>query len=202
MKPSTLLSLPVLAASAVSAQEDPVESGPFLLKVANAADETLNGQYFYSCHAGAAIEGLCISDSLNSSFTLNTTNSNPYGTLIWKLPVNIDDSTQDVPSPMSLQYQPDSNVAIPLFQTGYTDNVPVGFADDGGEMYIHTAFDDSKAVPGTQVPDDFYGDYELNNWHVCYALVGGYYYHALAWVTSGDPRNPTCEPVDVVKEDV
>jgi hypothetical protein len=200
MKTSTILSLPILAASAVTAQTDPAESAPFLLKIANSANESLNGQYLYSCHAGAAIEGLCLSPSINSSYTLNTTNDLPYGTLIWKLPVNINDTVQDVPSPLSLSYLPNSNVAIPLLSPGSYGNVDLGFSDED-KLYLHTSIDDTKAVAGTSVPDGYYGDFRLSNWYACYAVVGGYYYHALAWVTSGTPSNPTCEAIEVVKED-
>jgi hypothetical protein len=43
---------------------------------------------------------------------------------------------------------------------------------------------------------------ELQNWYVCWGAVGGYYYQALAWVTAGAPHNPTCEKVEVVKDDI
>lgn len=202
MKPSTILSLPALAASAASAQ-DYNETEPFTLKIANAANETLNGQTLYACHAGAAIEGLCISETVNSSYTLSSSDTAPYGSLIFKLPVNINGSVQDVPSPLSLEYSPASNVAVPLFlPSGNTGgNIQLGF-DSSSRLYIYSPFDDSKAVAGATAPGDIVGDFELRNWYACYTLVGGYYYHAIAWVTAGEPHNPTCEAVEVVKEDV
>lgn len=201
MRASTLLSLPVLAASAVSAQTT-IETGPFLLKIANSANETLNDQYLYSCHAGAGIEGLCLSPTINSSFTLNTTDSFPYGPLIWQLPVILNGTDQEVPSAVSLQYNPGSNVAVALFYTGTNSNIEVRF-DDDDRLVVYSSFDDSKAVEGGNTPPpDSVGQVDLSHWYACWTIVGGYYYQALTWVTTGEPHNPTCQAVDVVKTDV
>lgn len=196
MKTSTILSIPILAASAVVAEE----SSPFYLKISSATNEDIDGQYLYACHAGAAIEGLCLSPSINSTYTLNTTNDEPYGSLVWKLPLQNNGTVEEVPSPVSLNYQPNSNVASPLMSPGEYGNVQLGFTDED-QLFIHSFFDDSKAKEGTTVPDGFYGDFNERNWHACYAITGGYYYHSLNWVTAGEPSNPTCEPVEVVKED-
>jgi hypothetical protein len=205
MKITSISYLLALAASSVTAQ-DYNQTGPFALKLAYSANETLNGQYLYACHAGAAIEGLCLVSSLSSlnpastTFYQNYTTYSPTGPLIWNLPIRINESVDHVSEPMSLSYNPGSNVAVPLFNPGYpSSGNEVGFTSNGS-LYIATYYNDSTFQPG--VYPNPTGSTALTNWFVCSTIVGGYFYQALAWVTAGTPHNPTCEAVQVIKVDL
>jgi len=213
MKFTTTSSLLTLAAaSTVSAQTTPTytnQSAPFALQIANSANSSLDGLYLYACHAGAAIEGLCLGSSSNSSsatFYYNTTDSDVSGSddgqglLVWNLPVTglpgVDYASQSASLPW---YNPGSNVVVPLF--GVNSEAPtllVHFTDDG-KLTIEDSFNDADYVYG-QYPDSTPTLTVYNNWYVCWASVGvGYTYQALAWVTAGEPHNPTCQKVDVIK---
>lgn len=183
------------------------QTGPFYLKITSSTNETINGQYLGACHAGAAIEGLCLDTKAQSGsnynfFYLNQTDYGaglpPTGTLVWNLPYTGPDGPAIASQSLSFNTgNLGSNVIVPLF--GLDSNYPyIGF-DDSSKAYVQ-AFDDSTLVDG-QYPNasstvDFY------NWYACYAQTGGYFYYSLAWVTSGEPHNPTCQSVSVVREDV
>lgn len=197
MKFTTASSLLGLAAPAVLSQ-DYNQTGPFALKLANSANETLNGQYLFACHAGAAIEGLCIGGTNRSSpsaeFFLNTTGENPTGLLIWNLPIQLPDSDH-ISEPMILSHTVGSNVAVPLFQPANAgQGQAVGFGDDD-MMFLPSFYNDATFQPEVYPTNQVRS--QLSQWHTCWAFYGGYYHQGLAWVTAGAPHNPTCEPVDV-----
>lgn len=68
------------------------QSAPFYL-VLHSDNSTLDGKALFSCHEGAAIEGLCVGTStpkpannISSTFQFNYTHSEPnYGILTWEL---------------------------------------------------------------------------------------------------------------------
>ncbi len=147
------------------------------------------------------------------------------GALVWNLRLNNIDAKeyQIVSQPMTLDYFPFSNVAATQFrvssststcylsskiktnplcyQPSYPDGrIAIGF--NNSEMYINTWIDDATFIPGTYPSPPPGSLYQLTNWHICWVLAGSYYYNALAWVTSSTPRNPTCQPVGVVKVDI
>ena len=74
----------------------------------------------------------------------------------------------------------------------------VGF--DNSAMYVAAYPDDSRYQDG--IYPEASNDRLPGTWHICWLLAGGYYYHALAWVSSGTPQNPTCQPVSVLRVDV
>ncbi|KAK3937644.1 hypothetical protein QBC46DRAFT_319305 [Diplogelasinospora grovesii] len=198
--------LAALTASTTVLAQNYNQTGPFLLQVKSANNETLDGQYLYACHAGAAIEGLCLNGkavpnmlAAGTQFYWNYTtyqgNAAPTGPLVWNLPLSMDGSVTYASSPMSLQYYSFTNVAVPLFEPGYgSDAAQVGFDND--TIYMLEWFNDSTFVAG-QYPTQT--SQQIQNWHVCSTYVGTYYYAALTWVTYGAPRNPTCEPVTLQK---
>jgi hypothetical protein len=60
---------------------------------------------------------------------------------------------------------------------------------------VYSYQDDTTVPPsstGTQPRQVF-------QWYACTTYFGSYKYLALAWVTAGDPVNPTCEPVSVTR---
>lgn len=213
------------ATAAVQAQTYSQE-GPFNLKL-KSDDTSLDGKYLYACHAGAAIESLCLgstqdpagSSSFNFYYNYTEYDNVPSnsGLLTWNLVANGPDGPITVSSPLSFNYDPGSNVATTLFMVSYSqssllhhETLLLTFSsqttttpsiqvafDNDGNLFVPTYTDDSKYVPG-QYPE-YPGAIALQNWQACWAQVGGYYYNVLAWVTSGAPKNPTCKAVKVAK---
>jgi hypothetical protein len=207
---STLFSglLAALAVSTTVSAQEYNQTGPFSLKIRSETNATLDGSYLTACHAGAAIEGLCLGGKTapNATTTYATYyyNYTTYdgtpsdsGVLIWNLPYTGPNGTAIESESMTLGYNPGSNVAFPLFEPSYT-NTQVGF--NGTELFIPSPYDDSTFTPGKYPTST--GVQQLKNWYVCWGWVGGYYYQAVAWVTAEAPHNPTCQKVCIEKEDV
>ena len=91
---------------------------------------------------------------------------------------------------MTLYSDPSTNVALPLFEPGYT-NLQIGF-DNNDKMYIPSYIDDTVNPPKSV------NDKKLYRWSTCKTYYLGYTYTTLAW-TLGEkkPQNPTCEDVTV-----
>ncbi|KAB5558161.1 hypothetical protein GE09DRAFT_102462 [Coniochaeta sp. 2T2.1] len=201
----------VAASSTVSAQQQTNQSAPFALQIANAANASLNGVYLFACHAGAAIEGLCLSDvTPNYDFFFNTTDTNnpddsqytdpSHGQLVWNLPISNNPEITQVSEPLNLQsYSLGTNVIAPLFMP-QSSNTVFRFADDN-KLTIVTSYNDADLQAGVFPPSSPNQQfYTWNNWYICWGNVGvSYYYEALNWVTAGEPHNPTCQKVDVVR---
>jgi hypothetical protein len=222
---SLLSALFALTLSVVSAQEYNT-SAPFTLKL-ESDNADINGQYLGACHAGAALEQLCLSGTDGTpvnynTFTLNVTSSSTgfeTGPLVW----NLQGDSFNVSSGLAFIQNLHSNVAVPWF-TPSPSNDYVGF-DADNKLFIYSAtYDESAFVAGEYpagqptVPTyqvsvalspwpgcfvlvclwDHMADLVLFQWYACYTYTG-YYYHALAWATSGKPINPTCEAVNVTR---
>lgn len=210
-----------LGAITASAQSTTTQTGPFTLTITEAANSTLNGYRLGSCHAGAAIEGLCLARSastapptnsetywLNTTYYNGSTESNPGGVLAWNLPLG-GDTPMNVSSGLNIRLSSvASNVIVPLFQPGPPqDAYPlIAFEEGpvkGGRMGITGYFyDESQFQPGVHpgtAPGTGEGSSGLRfQWYACWAPTGGgYYYQVLAWVTAGAPSNPTCSAVNV-----
>ncbi|KAK0674238.1 hypothetical protein QBC41DRAFT_51861 [Cercophora samala] len=185
------------------------QTGPFLLRVVAADNDTLVGKYLTTCRAGAAIESLCIGSNDVNNFTLSfyynytIVNGQPSktGFLTWWLPVISAEGPMTISEPMSLVFEPGSNVALPMF-TPTQAGTPVGWENDA--LFIAAPYDDSKFRPNVY-PNATTTDgsimRQLRNWHSCWVLYSAYYYNSVGWVSGGKPRNPTCEPVSIVRVD-
>ncbi|KAL1881412.1 hypothetical protein VTK73DRAFT_4172 [Phialemonium thermophilum] len=186
------------------------QTGPFALKLSTANDSTLNNQYLYACHSGAAIEALCVASNITSPgdlgvsgrFYLNhTAETSTSGSITWNLPVGGNNGTTiNTSEPLVFQFNPASNVAVLQFVPGDSQPPLLGFSGDN--LYASAPYDDSGFKPGVR-PNTTSTALQLQQWHACWSLVGsGYYYRVLAWVSAGAPRNPTCVPVTVSKENL
>jgi hypothetical protein len=207
--PASLLSL--AAASTVSAQAQYTnQSAPFTLQVANSANASLDGAYFFACHAGAAIEGICLSttnvSAASTTFYFNTTDTDStegagsdtsQGVLVWNLPLSSGiDGVDHVSQAASFPFPAGSNVVVPTF--GFGQGEVVQFTD-GNNLTIRSWNHDQDYVQG-EFPTSSSEPTDLSNWYVCWTGVGvGYTYEALVWVTAGEPLNPTCQKIDVVR---
>ncbi|KAL8303571.1 hypothetical protein RB600_007160 [Gaeumannomyces tritici] len=181
------------------------KSEPFNIVVSESSNSTVVGWILGACHAGAGIEGLCVSNDSPSppstTFTHNTTgDSEPIaGPLIWELPTKLNGMPTTLPSSMSLSYVAWSDVAIPMFKPGYSDT-PIGFDEDDkmflvayGDDGVHEPDDQTKAIRVDEAR-------KMYNWYVCWTYIGSYYYHALTWSTSHPPQNPTCNAANVTRK--
>lgn len=199
MKTSSLV-LSLAAAAVTSAQYEPyynITSAPFYLHVTS-DDGTVNDSVG-ACHVGAAIESLClgpINDGepiQGSVFNLNTTIwSQPpepgFGTpgiLTYALPAQ-----PPIPSSMYFNYNPTSNLVLPLFGPG-----------DGSAEQV--AFDaENKLTIQGYVPGNNTGTWQqYYRWYACaQTYYSGYRYANLGWVM-GDtkPDNPSCVAVNVTR---
>ncbi|KAI0976192.1 hypothetical protein F4678DRAFT_216980 [Xylaria arbuscula] len=195
-----------LGATAVSAQYN--QTGPFVLHIKGTAHNSKINGYGSSCHAGAAIEGLCYSAKTNTTdlsneyyqyyfnyTTYNQVNDDNVGILVWNLPYSDGEGNTEYESQsMGLVYQPNSNVAAPQF--GFSNYEFNGGFDKKGLFFGYNYIDDSKFVAGQEpadVPTAYY------QWYVCWQYFTGYFYQSVAWVQTGAPHNPTCESVEIIK---
>ncbi|KAK0621452.1 hypothetical protein B0T17DRAFT_508801 [Bombardia bombarda] len=199
----------LLASSAAVLAQDYNQTDPFFLKVTSPTNADVDGTFLYSCHAGAAIQTLCLGTKdtptslVSAGFFYNYTvydgQAASSGLLVWNLPYTSGETGEPatVSLPLNLNYNPGSNVASTLLQPGY-DSVSVAFA--GSNLVIPSYIDDSTFVAG-QRPNITGATTPLTQWYACWVYVGSYYYNALAWVTNGAPHNPTCQAVSVVRVD-
>lgn len=174
------------------------QSAPFNL-VLTSQNSTLNGSTLVACHEGAAIEGLCVGGPLQSSsvqYSFNYSLANvqgapPTGTnLTGLLTYLLIGGNFQVSSPLTLSYNPTSNVAVPLLQP--SDSGTFVAFDDDNKLAIISYQDDTVALPN-------YQSKPVYNWYAC-TTYAGYLYQTLVWVVgNGTPQNPTCQKVDVVR---
>jgi len=114
-----------LAASAVAQTN---QSVPFNLKVSS-SNSSIDGRYLFTCHAGAALNALCLTTTdvttvnpSTSTFYLNYTrygepvNYSDSGVLVNNLKMAPGNSFPFVSEPMSLLLTAGSNVAVAWFQ--------------------------------------------------------------------------------------
>ncbi|KAL7626387.1 hypothetical protein AAE478_003159 [Parahypoxylon ruwenzoriense] len=196
-----------LAAAAVSAQSNSNQTGPFYLHITGKDGSPVDG-YAGSCHAGAAIEGLCYSagalpeGSRSFEYYFNytgftTVDDAQVGQLSWMLPyIDQDGNEASVQQVMNLQFLVNSNVAAPVFGFG-SYQVQVGF-DADGKLFTYNYFDDSTFTPGTNPIPSGEGK-AYYQWYVCWQYFTGYYYQSVGWAQTTPPHNPTCEPVDITQ---
>ena len=180
MKATILASLGALA-SLASAQTYNISSKPFHL-VLKSDNDTLECTSLVPCHEGAAIEGLCLGDknltdasifTFNTSYYSEPTNSSigDQGILSWILPT----ADLDVPSGLTLQTNPTTNVGMPLFYPG-DDEVQLIAFDDMDLLNIQGYIDDTVIpINTTAGPKAYY------RWYICDTYFG-YAYTTLAWV--------------------
>ncbi|KAL3418556.1 hypothetical protein PVAG01_10272 [Phlyctema vagabunda] len=203
MKTSMIASFLALAASTPVLAQYTNQSAPFQLILVS-ENKTIDGTALSACHAGAAIEALCVGSkagygvpvpSSSTTFTFNTSTSTgstvnetigETGYVTWEL----RGGNFNLSSPLGLTYNPSSNVALPLLEPGY-GNTLMAF-DSEGLLNIQSYIDDRLPPPYTGEQTAYY------RWFVCKTYYTGYQYTTLAWTLGdGEPQNPTCSKVDV-----
>jgi hypothetical protein len=155
-----------------------------------------NGTTLAACHEGAATEGLCIGATLGSSgvqtFTMNYSSSltvNPDMGTVGYLTYQLVGGNFNLSSPMSLSYNPSSNVAVPLL-TPSASGTEISFKADN-LMGIPGYIDDTVSPPNMSDPTVYY------RWYIC-KTNAGYLYTTAAWVMGNiTPENPSCVKADL-----
>ncbi len=159
-----------------------------------------------ACHQGAAIEGLCptretVHDpptpyttfyhNISSVGNETTIAANVEGVLSWILRAW---GGLNVPSAMSLPFNSASNLANPTFYPGVDKYDLIAFEEDGC-AYIKTALDDTVSPPAYFNPSR-----KVKNWYIC-LTKWSYLYYTLSWKVglTGQPQNPSCQKVDVIR---
>ncbi|KAH8652211.1 hypothetical protein BX600DRAFT_516274 [Xylariales sp. PMI_506] len=199
-------SLVAIAASVglVAAQEFLVQTGPFNLVLSSTVNKTLNGQILGACHAGAAVESLCLYTAVDDpsfyEFYFNTTAPPEQGeTTLGLLTWNEVGNNFVYNEPLALITNPASNLAFPLIWPDESVQQTIAFTETDA-LGVLVSVDDT-AKPPNVYPD---GQAVLTErWVVCETYFQGYSYTALQWVL-GDrkPQNPSCQAVTVKKVSV
>ena len=100
---------------------------------------------------------------------------------------------------MVFQYNPTSNVALPLFEPSSESAQQVLFDATTDELGIPLQIDDTVTPPFAIDPTEA-GQYPLvSRWYVCQTYFEGYTYYTLAWKlgNEAEPQNPSCQAVTV-----
>lgn len=159
-----------------------------------------------ACHQGAAIEGLCptgetVQDppesyttfyhNVSSAADQKPNAANVDGVLSWILRAS---GNLTVPSAMNMAPSLSSNIVNPTFYPGDSPYALIAF-EDNGCTYISTAMDDTVSPPAYYNPNR-----KLNNWYICLTRWS-YLYQTLSWKVgvTGQPQNPSCQKVDVIR---
>lgn len=162
--------------------------------------------YGGACHAGAAIEALCVTATADgeynqfyynySAYDSNTGEVYQPGLVTWLLPYTGPDGALAYESEaLAFEINFASNVFQGIFSPGVGTGSFLSFYPENGTLYVASAVDDSSFNATTPSPTPYLSD--LSRFYLCYQSYSGYYYQSIAWVASDPPHNPSCEPVDL-----
>ncbi|KAJ4334030.1 hypothetical protein N0V87_007188 [Didymella glomerata] len=179
-------------------------SKPFSL-VLTSDNSTINGSTLSACHSGAAIESLCLSrgggvsnpnpipaatfnfNTSSDPFTPNATLGTP-GILTWTLRT----TTIDVPSSARFNYDPTTDIALPILLPG-SENPQLLAFDNQDRLNVQGSIDWAANPPNSTGSTQAY-----YRWYACQTYFSGYSYENLAWgLGTEKPQNPTCVSVGV-----
>jgi hypothetical protein len=179
-------------------------SKPFSL-VLTSDNSTINGSTLSACHSGAAIESLCLSrgggvsnpnpipaatfnfNTSSDPFTPNATLGTP-GILTWTLRT----TTIDVPSSARFNYDPTTDIALPILLPGSESPQLLAF-DNEDRLNVQGSIDWAANPPNSTGSTQAY-----YRWYACQTYFSGYSYENLAWSLGTEkPQNPTCVSVGV-----
>ncbi|KAI0179795.1 hypothetical protein GGR52DRAFT_213411 [Hypoxylon sp. FL1284] len=178
------------------------EPAPFNL-ILQSEDSTLDGLQLGACHAGAAVEALCVhanlTDPMFLTFFFNESAPQsddpaflPSGLLTWTFTGGTPVFTQN--TAVTFMINPASNLAFPLVWPATDVAQQFSFAD-GDLLAVQANIDDTLNPPE---PFDNYVTYITDRFAVCKTYWQGYGYTALQYVLGVEkPQNPSCQAVTV-----
>ncbi|KAH7135839.1 hypothetical protein B0J11DRAFT_172058 [Dendryphion nanum] len=202
------ISLPTLALafSTLATAQFNNQSAPFHLYLVS-EDKTIDGDTLSTCHEGAAISSLCLSNSTTvsktaplpaSTFTFNSSDQvvtpnatlGAPGWLTWLLV----GGNFEVSEALRFSYDPASNVAHPQLFPGGDGATQLAF-DTKDSLNIQGYVDDTQNPPVSGETRAYY------RWYACITYYVGYQYQTVNWVLGADkPQNPSCVKVDVKRK--
>jgi hypothetical protein len=189
--------------ASTNAQYYNITSKPFQL-VVTSADGGINDT-LSACHVGAALESLCLSNSTTiskpefepySTFNFNTTiytqpATDPSLGIQGILTFNLPAGQPPIPSSASFNYDPTTDIAVPILGPGDQNAQQLSF-DDKDELLIQGYIDWAANPPKA-------GNFTaFKRWYACTTYFSGYEYDNLAWgLGKHEPEDPTCVKVTV-----
>jgi len=155
-----------------------------------------------ACHWSSTYEGLCLTDDTTATHARPSTtfyhNVSSYyddtqGILNW--PLSLWGRDDPVSSAMHFEFVVGTNLVNMVFTPGTDTYQLVCFEEGSASMYIAIAEDDTG-----KAPDWFDPPKKVKNWYMC-TMRHGSTLRSLAWKIGfvGEPQNPTCSKVDVVR---
>lgn len=95
---------------------------------------------------------------------------------------------------MSISPSLESNTVNPTFYPGTSSFTLISF-EENGSAYLTANRDDTVSPPEYYNPPR-----KLKNWYICLTRWS-YLYKTLSWKTgvTGEPQNPSCQKVDIVR---
>ncbi|KAH7396588.1 hypothetical protein DE146DRAFT_42400 [Phaeosphaeria sp. MPI-PUGE-AT-0046c] len=194
--------------TAASAQYWNISSKPFQIRLRSedgSIDDTVS-----ACHTGAALESLCLSNSVTPSkpnpipydnFTFNTsiyeqpvpdTKFATPGILTWVIPANPPSLPSPIWSSLGFNYDAFVNFASPLLSTGTSNSQTFSFNEQ--DELILVSYTDWSTNP----PKPAHPAIGLQRWYACQTNNAGYQYETLVWgLGEGAPMIPSCVRVNV-----
>ncbi|KAI1122365.1 hypothetical protein F5Y10DRAFT_271148 [Nemania abortiva] len=215
MKIQSILSL--LAVTAVAQDDDIpdlITDGPFALRVKGQARNSSVDGYLYAVAAPSFPEvylflhydagSAPIADNSSYRFYFNYTGRMQTGTdelgfFVSDITIGEPNSVGLLGKAMSLQYRPNTNVAVPAFGVS-TSTVDLTGFDKDYKVFLNYYTDDATYVPNQ--PGNFSLDINYYHWAICWQTYYSISGPTLSWIITGQPHNPTCEPVDLFRSDL
>ncbi|KAJ8133191.1 hypothetical protein O1611_g431 [Lasiodiplodia mahajangana] len=219
MKTQTVLRFyGLLAATGALSQGDDIPDliadGPFALRVKGRACNSSIDGYLHTVDAPSYPEPslllhydaspASIAENSSYRFYFNYTGrmesgDNELGFFVSDITVGEPNSVGLVGKAMSLQYRPNTNVAVPAFGVSASTVDLTGF-DKEHKAFLDYYTDDATYAPNQ--PGNFSLDNNYYNWAICWQTYSAISGPTLSWITTGQPHNPTCELVDLLRSNL
>ncbi|KAI0544119.1 hypothetical protein F4679DRAFT_566086 [Xylaria curta] len=194
---------------------DLITDGPFALRVKGlASNSSING-YLHTTDVFSYPESQLIlhydpstapvvADNSSYRFYFNytgrmQTEGHELGFFVSDITVGEPNNLGLLGKAMSLQYRPNTNVALPAFGASAGTVDLTGF-DQDNRAFLDYYTDDSLTVPNK--PANVSVDVLYYNWALCWQTSYGVTGQTLSWVTAGSAHNPTCEQVHLIKTEL
>ncbi|KAI0104002.1 hypothetical protein GGR51DRAFT_239401 [Nemania sp. FL0031] len=193
---------------------DLIADGPFALRVKGRSYNSSIDGYLRAVDAPSYPEpslllhydskSAPVADNSSYRFYFNYTGrmesgDNELGFFVSDITVGEPNSVGLMGKAMSLQYRPNTNVAVPALGVGASTVDLTGF-DKEHKAFFNYYTDDATYVPNQ--PGNVSLDENYYNWAICWQTYYSISGPALSWITTGQPHNPTCEFVDLLRFDL
>ncbi|KAI0528043.1 hypothetical protein F5B22DRAFT_16949 [Xylaria bambusicola] len=219
MKVPTTILYGLIAATGVLAQDNDlptlIADGPFALRVKGRCNSSIDGYLravdvwsFDTPQAVLHYDPTSAPAADNSSYrfyfnhTGNTQSADGYelGFMASDITVGEPNGVGLMGKAASLQYRPNTNVAVAAFGAYATTVDYTGFGKDG-KGFLNYYSNDANTVPEQPANVSLSINY-YDGWAICWQTYFATTGPTLSWITTGKPHNPTCERVDLLKAEL